>query len=437
MSVRLSVRPILTALTALACVGVFLADPATAGPGDEPSRSAPTWGPVRVLAPNPWSASIAVDGRGTTTVAWTSTGFPKQVVARQRFADGSWGTKAVLGDGLDPHVVADRRGVTTVVWTTQRDGFSDGVVAARRTARTEWSEPTALTRDVALPGYVPGDEVLGAADVDVAASRAGALVVAWTWSREGAQTRVQSAYRPERGAWRRAVNVTPANGAADAVVGLAADGTATVVYGIQPFGEPQALVSRVRGTGGRWSSSKAVTAEGYSHDLAVAPDGRAVVVFSPDFSAVQAVTRPAGGTWGQPRTLVKGGELNDADVTAGPTGGFVVGIARDEGRVDVVERAAKGGWSDAVRLADRGTVASYVVAAVNGAGDTFIGWGSYGVYGRYRPDGGTWTRRLTAQRDSGVDVLESQAAVVAPNGDVAVLWDQEAAPLRMRVLLTP
>jgi len=73
---------------------------------------------------------------------------------------------------------------------------------------------------------------------------------------------------------------------------------------------------------------------------------------------------------------------------------------------------------------------------VDDAGDTFVGWGTYGVYGQYRPHGGSWTKRLTAWPDSGVDVLESAAAAMAPNGDVAVLWDQEEEPLRLRVLLT-
>lgn len=435
----MSARPILTGFTALAlaCSGALLVGPSAAGSHDPSGRSSATWGPVRTLAPNPWSASIAVDGRGTTTVAWTTTSFPTQVVARQRFANGTWGKKAVLGDGSDPHVVADRRGVTTVVWITQRDGYSDGVVAARRTAKADWSEPTTLTRDVALPGYVPGADVVGAQDIDASASRAGAVVVVWTWAREGVETRIQSAYRPQSGSWRRAVDVTPPNGADEPVAGVAEDGTAMIVYGVQAFGEPQALASRVRGKGGRWSSSIPVTAEGYRHDLAVGADGRAVVVFSPDFSAVRAVTRPAGGSWSRPRNLVKGGELNDVDVTSAPGGRFVVGIARGEGRVEVVERALKGGWNEPVRLAARGTVTSDVVAAVNEAGDTFIGWGSYGVYGQYRPHGGSWTKRLTARADSGVDVLEWSSAVVAPNGDVAFLWDQEEEPLRMRVLLTP
>jgi len=433
MSARTTILTVCTT-AALACSSASVATTPADVPDD---RARVRWGHVRTLAPNPWSASLAVDGRGTTTVAWSTSDFPARIVARQRFANGTWGKKAVLGDGYDPQVVADHRGVTNVVWVTQREGISDGVVAARRTRATDWSEPTTLSRDVVLPGYVPGSAVRGATDLDVAVNRGGAVVVAWTFADEGVESRIQSAYRPQVGSWRKAVNVTPANGAGGPEVGISADGTAMVVYGVQAFGEPQALASRIRGTGGRWSSSSPVTAEGYSYDLAIAPDGRAVVAFTPDFSTVRAATRPAGGKWGTARKLVKGGELNDVDVTAGRSRHFVVGIARGEGRVEVVERGARGGWSEPVRLADRGTVASDVMVAVNDAGDTYVGWGSYGVYGRYRPNGGPWSRRLTAQPDSGVDVLEWASAVVAPNGDVPVLWDQEELPLRMRVLLTP
>jgi hypothetical protein len=100
----------------------------------------------------------------------------------------------------------------------------------------------------------------------------------------------------------------------------------------------------------------------------------------------------------------------------------------------VAERAPGGGWSTPARLAQKGTVASEVVVAINKAGDTFVGWGSYGVYGRYRAHGSTWGPQLTAWPDAGVDVLEAAFATIAPSGDVAVLWDQEEEPLRMRVL---
>jgi hypothetical protein len=229
--------------------------------------------------------------------------------------------------------------------------------------------------------------------------------------------------------------VTPANGSDEPEVGLAADGTATVLYGVQALGEPQALWSRVRGRGGRWSPSVRVAAEGYAHDLAVAPDGTAVVVSSPDLSTVQARVR-SDGRWGKTRRLLAGGGLSDVDVSVDARGRFVVGVARDEGRIDVLTRPAGQQWSSPERLADESVPASEVLVATNADGDTFVGWGQYGVFGRVRASGGTWSRRLVAWPGSGVDVLESVTAGLAPDGDVSLLWDQESAPLRARLLLT-
>jgi hypothetical protein len=72
--------------------------------------------------------------------------------------------------------------------------------------------------------------------------------------------------------------------------------------------------------------------------------------------------------------------------------------------------------------------------ALNAAGDTFLGWGGYALYGMYRPDGGAWSERFTVSPDAGVEVLEEQVAGVAPGGDVVVLWKQEERPLKVRVM---
>ena len=61
---------------------------------------------------------------------------------------------------------------------------------------------------------------------------------------------------------------------------------------------------------------------------------------------------------------------------------------------------------------------------------------STGVWGAYRPSGGDWHPATAALPDTGgVDVLESTASQVAPNGDAVLLWDQEARALKVRVLV--
>jgi len=395
------------------------------------------WGPIRTLAPNPQSAAIAVDGQGVVTVAWQSTAFPATVVVRQRYADGSWGKRTVLGEGIDPQVAADRRGRVTVAWVTQRTGHSDGVSAARLEASGTWSKPVHLTQDVVVPGYVPGGgTVHGAADIDLAVSARGAAVAVWSWGSEEADvpSRIQSAFRPAAGSWRRAVDVTPRSGADEPQVGIAGDGTATVVYGLQTIGHPQQLVSRRRATTGRWGGPTVVAPEGYDHDVAVSGDGTTVATFTPDFEQVAAATRHAVGKWRTRTVSAPGAVVNDADLAVDVTGHAVVAMTEEDGLVQMVERSPGGSWSAPTRVADSGSLASEVVVSLNADGDLFVGWGTYGLHGKYRYGGGTWTHRYTVAPDAGVDVLEWVGAVATPGGDVAVLWDQEAMPLRIRVL---
>lgn len=417
-------------------LGVLLLTASAAGqvaaaPGDDTARGEATWEPVQELASSAGGAALTVDGRGTTTLVWSTTADPTEVVARQRLADGSWTPETVLGTGTEPEVVADRGGTVTVVWISRRDGTGDVVLASSRTPSQGWSPPVGLRPRAARSSTGASR----ASQLDVAASRGGDVIAAWvSGAPEAGGSRIRSAFRPRDGRWGAAVDVSQANGADEPAVGVTAGGTATVVYGVQPRGKPQALVSRIRRRDGRWGPSVRVAAKGYSHDLAVARDGSSVVVFTPDFSSLLA-SMSDGARWGRPHRLLRGGDLNSVAVDADARGRFVVGAARDKGRVDVVVRRDGRPWSSARRLATGSTSASEVVVAVNDAGDTFVGWGSYGVSGRFRPRGGPWSQSYSVWPDTGVDVLEWVGAAMAPDGDVFVLWDQEEAPLRARVLL--
>lgn len=403
-----------------------------AAPGDHGARGEATWEPVQELASSAGGAALAVDGRGTTTLVWSTTVYPTEVVARQRLADGSWTPETVLGTGAEPKVVADRRGTVTVVWISQGEGTGTVVLASSRTPSRRWSAPVSLSP----PAARSSTGASRASRLDVAANRGGDVVAAWVSGRpEGGRTsRIRSAFRPRGGRWRAAVDVTSASGADGPAVGVSAGGKATVVYGVQARGKPPAVVSQVRRRDGRWSQPVRVAARGSNLDLAVAPDGSSVVVFTRDFSSLLASVR-VGARWGRPRRLLRGDEVDSGTVVADARGRFVVGAARDHGRVDVVVRRDGRPWSPARRLATGSTFVSEVVVAVNDAGDTFVGWGSYGVFGRFRPHGGSWSESYSIWPDTGVDVLEGAGAAMAPDGEVVVIWDQEEAPLRARVLL--
>ncbi len=432
MSMRAVVLTV--ALSAIAALG----QPAASG--ETQATTDPAWGPVIRLAENPRGESLAVDAAGTVTVVWATSATPPAVVVRRHPAGGSWGKPVVVGHGYAPQVAADRRGTLTVAWLTPRTGRTDGVVAVRRPAGGAWSTPIRLTRDLSVPGYPhDGEEVYGATDLDLAVSPRGAVVAVWAWGSDARSKpwRIQSAYRPAGGPGTGPVDVTPASWARYPDVGIDARGDAVLVYGRQPFGHPQVLVSRARSVGGGWGDPVRVAREGYGHELAADRAGNAVVVFTPDFTQVRAVTRTSGGAWSPARRLSPAGvEVNDFAVAMGGPATAAVALGRSGGRVDLVRWVA-GAWSDVFRVAPRGTPVSDVLVALDAAGDTFVGWGSYGLYGRYQSRDGTWFPASTISPDAGVEVLEKTSAVMAPDGDVAVLWKQEARPLKVRLTVSP
>jgi hypothetical protein len=372
---------------------------------------------------------------------WATSSWPHRIMAARRQAGRDWGEPRALGRGYAPVVEADAQGRVTVAWVSQRQGFTDGVLVARRPAGGPWSDPVRLSKDRTVAGYPhDGEGPYGAVDVDLAVNARGAAVVAWAWGSDDRDVpwRIQAAVRPSAGPWRAARDVTPASGARIPQVGIAADRTATVLYGQQPFGRPQQLLARRWLVGSGWTRPVTVAAEGYAPTVAVDRAGNAVAAFSPDFSTVRAAYRPADGRWRKPARVSPAGVQVDGFALAmnGP-GRALIALGRGGGRVDVVERTPRTSWTVPELVAPRGESVCEVLPALNDAGDTFLGYGCYAVYGSYRPAGGTWTDRSTISPDSGVEGLESTSALVAPDGDVTVVWDQEELPLRARVLDVP
>lgn len=439
MSVRFRIFAVTVAATAVTGQALVTvpAAPAVSTPNDA-RVAAQTWEPVKRLASNPRGESLAVDARNNTTVVWATSSTPPSIVVLRRRAGGSWGKRVAIGHGYAPQVAADARGNLTVVWLTQRRGFTDGVAVARRPAGGRWSDPVRLSRDLSVPGYPhDGEEVYGATEVELAVSPRGAVVVAWAWGSDARKKpwRIQSVYRPPGGPWSEPLDVTPASEARQPKVGIDAHGTAVLVYGRQLFGHPQVLKARRRLAGSGWTKPAVVAREGYGHALEVDRAGNAVVVFTPNFNKVQAVYRPAAGRWRAARTLSPAGvEINDFDLAMNGRGAAAVALGRGNGRVDLVRRPPQGPWSAPVRVGLPGSTVFDVLVALNGAGDTFLGWGGYALYGSYRPHGGSWSERFTISPDAGVEVLEETYAEVAPDGDAVVLWDQEARPLKVRVM---
>lgn len=440
MSVRSWVLAISVAALAAGGGSVPLLD-ATAAPAtataEHAGGAAPGWGPVKVLAKHPRGQSLVVGADDVTTVVW-STGVPgRRIETVRRGPGGRWGTPVVIGRGVSPAVRADGAGNVTVAWISQRRGTTDGVRAAGRPARGHWSDPVRLSRDRRIPGYVPAaDGVQGASHVALAAGAGGAVEVAWDWasSELGQRSRIQSAHRQPGGAWTGPQDATPASGANTPQVGVDERGDVVLLSVRQAFGHPQVVSVRRRPAGGAWSEPVTVASEGYGPILAVDRAGRAIVVLTPDFNRVRAVTMPAAGRWGRPHHLSpRGVEIRDYDLALSGSGDAAVALGRGSGRVDLVRRPAGGSWSDPRQVVHPSTDVFDVLVGLDDAGDTFLGWGGYDLQGAYRPHGGRWTAPFTISPDAGVEVLEESACAVAPDGDVVVLWKQEDRPLKVRV----
>ncbi len=409
-----------------------LAAPVTAGASPAARADEPAWGPVTVLAPTPWSEDLAVDAHGVTTVVWATAGSPGTIVAVQRGADGEWGARTDLGRGVDPVVVADGRGNVTAAWITVRKQRAATVVAAaaRRPASGHWSEPVRISD--------PRTAAAGPADLDLAVGRRGDLVAAWAWGRERAtdEWRIQAASRSAGGRWDDPVAVTPADGARGPQLAMSDQG-ALVVYGRQLFGHPQSVLSRERTAQGTWSHRSLVAREGHAFQLAADRAGDAVVAYSPDFSTVAAASRTVGGAWHRRALVPSGAEISDFALVMDPRGTATVALGRGRGPVDLITHPLAGSWSEPVRVVRSRATLYDVLLTVDRAGDLFLGWGGYGLYGTYRPAGGDWTARSTISPDAGVEVLEETHAGMAPDGAVAVLWKQEARPLKVRFYEVP
>lgn len=426
---RLSVAGALSGALLVPLAGV------SAGAAESAGRAGPTptWGPIHELAANPWGGDLAADGLGRVIATWGTGSYPHTVWAAVRRADGTWAAPNRLGRGLFPKIAADARGDVTIVWQSVRDGYTDGARAVTRRAHGDWSSPVALTRERKAPDYVPGvDGYLGAGDVDVTMSPAGFAVATWVWGSDYLDKpyRVRAATRTPSGAWSDPVAITGPNGCHAPEAAAISQHRAVVVYA-NP-GDTRLRARRL--VDGVWSPSDRI-AKGEAVGMAADRDGITTVAFTSRGNRVRVVTAAPEGPWSTPTTVfARGKPIDAASFDGTTTGAATLAVARDGGHVSVARRTAAGSWVDPVMMTGPPDMATMVVARLNRRGDAFVAWGYDGAYGRYRPVAGPWTEPMTISPQTHLDVLEGMWAAVLPNGDVAVLWDQEGHRLKIRIM---
>jgi mannose-6-phosphate isomerase len=317
----------------------------------------------------------------------------------------------------------------TAIWQTTRSGVTAGVSTSRRPAGEGWSAPIHLSQD--QPVTHPFSETFGAQHLNLAVGPGGAVLATWAWGTDydGPQLRVQAAYRPRAGHWSKVATLTPANNSSFPLAGLDARGDAVLVYTTQPRGHSPILRSRRYAVGSGWTQATTVAPVAWETAMAVNPGGGCVVLFTTDRGRLWTRYRPAQGGWRPSHALSPTGMEVDDVFLAMNGRGAASAVYSDGSQIDVIRRPPLGPWTASERVGG----GAYPVVALNRSGDTFAAWGLYEFHGRYRPHGGAWAAVSMIENDVG-DVVSDRAAVVAPNGDVVVVWVREEPKLYARVM---
>lgn len=422
------------AASALLLVGLTGPPAAPAGTAAAPDA----WGPVHRFERNVWGSSLTQDTRGVTTVVWGSQrGWPEPVKAARRTPAGRWLAPVRLGIGYSPVVTSDGAGNLLAAWLRDVPDRTTGVWAAYKRVGRAWSRPVHLSTDLDAPGYPDGGDIYGARDLDVALRADGSAVVAWEWGSwdRNVTFRVQAAHRPPGDAWRPARTLTRGRAASEVRTALGPRGRAWVAY-VQAARHGAARVTlRSRGARGAWSPPVR-PARGSLGDVATTRRGGVWVVVR-EAGVVKSVSRPPGRRWQAPVTVTPSGiRVRSWSVALTSRGRALVTYLVGARRVDEVHRGPAGRWSGPRTLAVSPGDLSATFAALDARGDLLAGWhDSYGIWTRFRPAGEPWHATTTPHPDRGqVDVLETLHAGVSPAGRPALLWEQEARPLRIRFL---
>lgn len=180
-------------------------------------------------------------------------------------------------------------------------------------------------------------------------------------------------------------------------------------------------------------------------DIAVNDRGDAIAAWYrtvDDLYRIEARFRPAGGSWGETKTLSAGSPTTNAPhVTIDPEGNAAVIWLRlvhntqtnvDENRIQTARRAAgtpeATAWSAVKTLSPPGGMVSAADIVMDGHGNTTAAWSRYdGSFYRIelsrRPQGGTWSAPQTmspAGEGADIPVLAADGA-----GDTMLVWQSQ------------
>jgi hypothetical protein len=302
---------------------------------------------------------------------------------------GSWSVlktlEATFGVSSPPEpalVSANGSGHTLAVWD------ATGIVRyAERSKGAAWSlsKPVVLNAIGQFPVAAIGDD--------------DTVAVAWvTVATEFTPAYVVATVRAPGGSFPAPAQVALGSGVYDLNLGVANDGTATLVWSA-----PGGIFTATRPPAGAWATAVQLSASGVGAglpDLIVSPAGAALAVWQQGTAGnpttIGTAYRAAGGDWEAPRVLPSSGAATwNPKPAIDHAGNVAVGYLGGNAMV-VATRAVSGDWSAPEVISPAGQAAYYPALAMDGSGDLIAAWqaldaGNYGsVYQRSRASGASW-----------------------------------------------
>jgi hypothetical protein len=281
-----------------------------------------SWSQARTLTSSnddAGSPAVAIGPGGNAVAMWDSFRSGQGVVIKSsaRSAHGSWGPIVTLSpvsnsdSATSPKIGMDGNGNAVAIWLLDT-GTSTSIQAAYLPVGGSWTTP--------VPISTPG---VTARRPSLAVNAIGDAIAGW----ETASGQVLVAER-KSGVWGAPVSIAPAAYRQNASqVSLNGRGDAAVVWS-----RAYSSFVSTRDVGGSWSAPTTISTRSAGGSVSIALDdsGNAVLVFvslaTPNANPVEAISRPAGGSWSAPTTISSASEAALAPrVVATPAGTFVVG----------------------------------------------------------------------------------------------------------------
>ncbi|MGA9285959.1 MAG: PKD domain-containing protein [Solirubrobacteraceae bacterium] len=338
---------------------------------------------------------VAMDAQGDATIVWrTAHDYPgfRSLRSVTRSASGQFGEVAepdnTNHEDYDPLVAMDAQGDTTIAWVLYND--NNYLIAERTSLEGEKLGPL---KSVSLP-EVYTEPTSNATAPALAMNASGDTGIAWL------DVEPPQYFSPPEPAWVPSVQLAtrPAAGSFSEPVGpyvpswepVIAQGPPTIA--MDPNGEPTAIWSSLR-AGEKQSIevfsptppheaprasgvlAKETGASLLEPTIAMNAGGDTTVAWSSPSQAVTAVTRPAGGVFGNPITITGpsacAGKLA---VAVDKSGDSVVVWMGSGGFVEASTRADGGSFGAPVKLSAGGETLGSITAAFDSQGNAMATW---------------------------------------------------------------